>query len=204
MRIGCIAELSHRRGVLSRWHRRRHGGCHGGFGRTWRAGRRRVTKDSRAATPSPTSGSYGLFRAGAGGVLAGSLASCQHDLPRDFPLSVADSGKTNRSPSWNGVTQAPSFASCPFGYTDFSSFVSATGALRLSRSIQKPHRSGRSTRRRTVSASGCRSMRCSRGYTHRATAKQAPGSDPRLREGRRSGGAQAQSHGAGVAGYASA
>jgi len=47
-----------------------------------------------------------------------------------FALSLADSAQPNSfSWSWNGVTQAPSFSNAAaFGYTDFSSFVSATGA----------------------------------------------------------------------------
>jgi len=78
------------------------------------------------------SGSYGaFFGPTAVGGISQSFATAASTIYRvSFALSLADSAQPNSfSWSWNGVTQAPSFSNAAaFGYTDFSSFVSATGA----------------------------------------------------------------------------
>lgn len=78
-------------------------------------------------------GSFGaFFGPTAVGGISQSFATAASTVYRvSFSLSLTDSAQPNSfSWSWNGVNQAPSFSNAAaFGYTDFSSFVSATGAL---------------------------------------------------------------------------
>jgi len=81
---------------------------------------------------SARTGSYGAFFGPelVGGI-SQSFATAASTVYRvSFSLALADSAQPNSfSWSWNGVTQAPTFSNAAaFGYTDFSSFVSATGA----------------------------------------------------------------------------
>ena len=77
-------------------------------------------------------GTFGaFFGPTAVGGIAQSFATIASTAYRvSFSLSLADSAQPNSfSWSWNGVTQTPSFSNAAgFGYTDFSSLVTATGA----------------------------------------------------------------------------
>jgi hypothetical protein len=76
-------------------------------------------------------GSFGAFfgPTAAGGISQSFATAASTTYRVSFSLALDNSAQPNSfSWSWNGVTQAPSFNNATlFGYTDFSSFVSATG-----------------------------------------------------------------------------
>jgi len=94
-----------------------------------------TTGDTSFSGVDPFAARTGAFGAFFGPTAVGGIAQSFATIAStaynvSFSLSLADSAQPNSfSWSWNGVTQTPSFNNAAgFGYTDFSSLVTATGA----------------------------------------------------------------------------